>query len=377
MALAASWIWTVGLMAAAPANDFAALDAQLQAALRAGDASTLSAMLDGQALALATLPRPDAPRLLFEALGTAPARACADLLLRSLPRREAEALTLRRVLDRPAPDGAVLRYVVERDQGLSQILSFQVSTLRGAPLVVDAEASLEGHRCSVSILRQALTARPALASALEGPARTWAQHLDALARAQAARRHGRGLEAIRRYEALPAPAQADPELAMTTLWAAIPLRDERPFLALQSILLERFPDDPGILLRLQDHHALRRDPSGPPAALEAVTALSRLLGPDPALDELRCVYGRPGLIDARELEKVAQRALQQDPTRLRARITLFNLKMDKGDLTSAVKQLNDLRRALPREAYASLLVEHPDLLQSVEYRHWQKFLAER
>ena len=111
--------------------------------------------------------------------------------------------------------------------------------------------------------------------------------------------------------------------------------------------------------------------------MEILARLTALVGPDPGVDELRCVYGRPGLIPPKDLELAAQRALRADPERVRARVTLFLLEMDRGDLATAVKHLNALRRGLPEDRYAALLSEHPDLLRSLEYQHWQRFIADR
>ncbi|MCA9550856.1 MAG: hypothetical protein KC933_12550 [Myxococcales bacterium] len=365
-------IWLTSVLGAPPPA-YASLNAQLVTALDQRNALSLAAMFDGQALGQAILPSPDAPAVLFEVFGTSPARRCAELIVASIPAKSTGPVQLRRVRDGKGPEGPTLRYLVERDGRLVEALEFWVSGVRGVDLLVDGSASVDGRRCASTLLREVVESRPALAERLPSAGRIWAQHLSALGAIRAARGPA---DAIRRYEALPPEVQGDPEVAMATLEAAMTFMDERPFTTLQSILQSRFPNDAGFMLRLFDHHALRQDPSGPPAALEAANNLAQELGPDPALDELICVYGRSGWMDRRVLEKLAQRALRNDPERVQARVTLFNLKMNKGDFANAVKLLNHLRRGLPREDYLALLSAHPDLLQSLEYRHWQRFISD-
>ena len=62
-ALSAAGMWVAGLCTAAQPTH-ASLDGQLQAALVSQSVPALAAMIDGQALARATLDRPDAAKVL-------------------------------------------------------------------------------------------------------------------------------------------------------------------------------------------------------------------------------------------------------------------------------------------------------------------------
>ena len=139
-----------------------------------------------------------------------------------LTRGEGHPFRLRRV----GVQGTRLRYIVEQDGILAQLLTFDVTTQRGADLIADASASYDGRACAVTLLRRAAQARPELAA---GDPRAAPAHLAALAKLTAAKERGHALEAIRRYEGLSPIGQADPEAAMATLWAAMRLMDERRF----------------------------------------------------------------------------------------------------------------------------------------------------
>lgn len=353
----------------------AQLQLDIARALERRDADTLAKWMDGRSITQRAFPgMARGPQHVRAVAPQGAPTFCADLALAALSEAGRYAPSLRSVQFEAGPDAVYLRYLVEDRGMLVSVLQFYVVSKRdGSPTIIDFRESYRGQTCSREIRAQTLAARPSLKRALSPTLQIWAKGLGAVDEIVRLNRAGRHWAAVQAYQRYPVPVQRDYRVGVSLMWNALHLASSQQFRAACDALFAHFGDDPGLLLRAHDYHFVRNGIVGLPRALDILERLDRVVGHDPAIDELRALYMKPLQRPLLEVEKMAQRSLDADPDRTLARIAIFEILANRGDYLSAVKHLDALQAQLPEPRYKALLSQYPALMGSFPYRHWEKF----